>query len=112
LGGLGVEPLSSAFDACTFHRQLKTRQVAIKQVLLAGDIGVGGGTSYASEALFMAGIRPTISARRLSLARCVAAWAIREVLSRAIERGGSTCGFQQRGWPKRLFPDGGDGLRS
>ena len=91
LGGLGMEPLSSAFDACTFHRQLKTRQVAIKQVLLAGDIVVGVGNIYASEALFMAGIRPTISARRLSLARVRRLHgAIREVLSRAIERGGST----------------------
>ena len=91
LGRLGVEPLSAAFDARAFHQQLKKRQVAIKQVLLAGDIVVGVGNIYASEALFMAGIRPTISARRLSLARAARLHgAIREVLSRAIERGGST----------------------
>lgn len=91
LGGLGVEPLSAAFEVKAFHAQLKKRQVAIKQVLLAGDIVVGVGNIYASEALFMAGIRPTISARRLSLARVARLHgAIREVLSRAIERGGST----------------------
>ncbi|MDP2368633.1 bifunctional DNA-formamidopyrimidine glycosylase/DNA-(apurinic or apyrimidinic site) lyase [Rhodoferax sp.] len=91
LGGLGVEPLSAAFQAVAFHAQLKKRRLAIKQVLLAGDIVVGVGNIYASEALFMAGIRPTISASRLSLARAVRLHgAIREVLSRAIERGGST----------------------
>jgi formamidopyrimidine-DNA glycosylase len=91
LGGLGVEPLTEAFTPQSFHAQLHKRQPAIKQVLLAGDIVVGVGNIYASEALFMAGIRPTISARRLSLARCVRLHAaIREVLSRAIERGGST----------------------
>ncbi len=91
LGGLGVEPLSAAFEPATFHAQLKKRRVAIKQVLLAGDIVVGVGNIYASEALFMAGIRPTIRAGRLSLARTVRLHdAIRAVLSRAIERGGST----------------------
>jgi formamidopyrimidine-DNA glycosylase len=91
LGGLGVEPLSAAFQPETFHAQLKKRRVAIKQVLLAGDIVVGVGNIYASEALFMAGIRPTIRAGRLSLARTTRLHgAIREVLSRAIERGGST----------------------
>lgn len=91
LGGLGVEPLSAAFQPETFHAQLKKRRVAIKQVLLAGDIVVGVGNIYASEALFMAGIRPTIGAGRLSLARTIRLHdAIRAVLSRAIERGGST----------------------
>jgi formamidopyrimidine-DNA glycosylase len=38
-------------------------------VLLAGDVVVGVGNIYASEALFMAGIRPTVRADRLSRAR-------------------------------------------
>ena len=41
---------------------------AIKQVLLAGDVVVGVGNIYASEALFLAGIRPD-PARRPHLSR-------------------------------------------
>jgi formamidopyrimidine-DNA glycosylase len=52
-----------------FHAALKRRRAPIKQVLLAGDVVVGVGNIYASEALFMAGIRPTVRADRLSRAR-------------------------------------------
>jgi formamidopyrimidine-DNA glycosylase len=91
LGGLGVEPLGDDFDGLAFHAALKRRHAAIKPVLLAGDIVVGVGNIYASEALFEAGIRPTTSAHRLSLARALRLQqAIRAVLLRALERGGST----------------------
>ncbi|WP_085317608.1 bifunctional DNA-formamidopyrimidine glycosylase/DNA-(apurinic or apyrimidinic site) lyase [Derxia lacustris] len=91
LAALGIEPFSAGFDARLFHRLAQGRRTAIKQVLLAGDIVVGVGNIYASEALFLAGIRPTTAAGKLSLARCeklVAA--IRDVLGRAIAAGGST----------------------
>jgi formamidopyrimidine-DNA glycosylase len=91
LGKLGVEPLSDGFTALAFYEQLHVRQTAIKQVLLAGELVVGVGNIYASEALFLAGIRPTVPAIRLSrpkVARLHAA--IRVVLARAVERGGST----------------------
>ena len=55
---LGVEPLTEAFDVKIFHQHLKKRQTAIKQVLLAGELVVGVGNIYASEALFMAGYSP------------------------------------------------------
>ncbi|WP_123297229.1 bifunctional DNA-formamidopyrimidine glycosylase/DNA-(apurinic or apyrimidinic site) lyase [Comamonas sp. BIGb0124] len=91
LGRLGVEPLTDAFDAQAFHARLKLRRAPIKQVLLAGDVVVGVGNIYASEALFLAGIRPTTSAHRISLARAIRLHrAIRDVLARAVERGGST----------------------
>lgn len=91
LGGLGMEPLSDDFDVKTFHAGLKRRRAAIKQVLLAGDVVVGVGNIYASEALFLAGIRPTLSAARLSLPRAAKLHAaIRDVLARAVEKGGST----------------------
>jgi formamidopyrimidine-DNA glycosylase len=91
LGQLGMEPLSEAFDAKLFHAGLKLRRVAIKQVLLAGEVVVGVGNIYASEALFLAGIRPTLSAARLSLPRALKLHAaIRDVLGRAVEKGGST----------------------
>lgn len=91
LGGLGVEPLSQAFDREAFHAALKKRKAAIKQVLLAGDIVVGVGNIYASEALFLAGIRPTLAAHRISRPRAARLHAaIRDVLARAVEKGGST----------------------
>ncbi len=91
LGGLGVEPLSEEFDAADFHAALKTRKTAIKQVLLAGDVVVGVGNIYASEALFLAGIRPTLSAARLSRPRAQKLHAaVRDVLGRALAAGGTT----------------------
>jgi formamidopyrimidine-DNA glycosylase len=91
LGKLGMEPLSENFDVDRFRAGLKRRKTAIKQVLLAGDLVVGVGNIYASEALFLAGIRPTLSAARLSQARIAKLHtAIREVLARAVAKGGST----------------------
>ncbi len=91
LGHLGVEPLNGGFEAAAFHAALRQRTAPIKQVLLAGDIVVGVGNIYASEALFLAGIRPTIRASKISRPR---AWRLHEaiiaVLSRAVEQGGSS----------------------
>jgi len=91
LGSLGVEPLTEAFEVTTFHAGLKARSAAIKQVLLAGDLVVGVGNIYACEALFMAGIRPTLAARRISKPRAAKLHAaIKAVLARALEQGGTT----------------------
>jgi formamidopyrimidine-DNA glycosylase len=91
LGGLGVEPLSNDFDAKAFHHALQLRKTAIKQVLLAGDTVVGVGNIYCSEALFLAGIRPTVSACNISAPRAAKLHAaIRDVLQAAVNKGGST----------------------
>jgi formamidopyrimidine-DNA glycosylase len=91
LGNLGVEPLSEDFDPGRFHDALRRRKAAIKSVLLAGDIVVGVGNIYASEALFLAGIRPTLSAARISRPRAARLHAaIRDILARALRSGGST----------------------
>jgi len=91
LAGLGVEPLSGAFDGAMLYRATRGRRASIKQVLLSGDVVVGVGNIYASESLFRAGIRPTTPARRLGRERCERlAEAIRCTLSDAIASGGST----------------------
>ena len=91
LGRLGVEPLSDEFDLKTFQMDLKKRRAPIKQVLLAGDVVVGVGNIYASEALFLAGIRPTTRASLLSGPRVKKLHhAIRDVLLHAVAAGGST----------------------
>ena len=91
LGRLGVEPLDGQFDVSTFAEALKKRQSAIKQVLLAGDVVVGVGNIYASESLFLARIRPTTKAARLSRPRIERLHsAIVQVLNRAVMQGGSS----------------------
>ena len=91
LGGLGLEPFDSAFTGAHLHAALRGRRVAIKPALLAGDVVVGAGNIYACEALFAAGIDPRTRSGRLSKARCeLLAEAVRRVLSRALELGGST----------------------
>ena len=91
LGHLGMEPLSDDFDLTRFLKGLKQKKAAIKQVLMAGELVVGVGNIYASEALFLAGIRPTCRANKLSRPRVARLYAaIRDVLARAVEQGGST----------------------
>lgn len=91
LAGLGVEPFDAGFTAALLHQRLRGRRVAIKQALLAGDIVVGVGNIYASEALFLAGIDPRTPGDRISLARCTRLVdAVRSVLSQAVALGGST----------------------
>lgn len=91
LAKLGPEPLEEAFDPQTFYLALRQRSAPIKQVLLAGELVVGVGNIYASEALFRAGIKPTQRACTISRARAQALHgAIREALWAALSYGGST----------------------
>jgi formamidopyrimidine-DNA glycosylase len=91
LGHLGVEPLGEDFDVQAFQGALKNKNAPIKQVLLAGQVVVGVGNIYASEALFLSGIRPTFKAAKLSKPRVAKLHAaIRDVLARAVAKGGSS----------------------
>mgnify|MGYP000897594411 CR=1 FL=1 len=91
LRDLGPEPLSDAFCGIHLQRAAAQRRVAIKQLIMDGSVVVGVGNIYASEALFHARIRPQALCRRISRARLDAlADAIKVVLARAIERGGTT----------------------
>lgn len=91
LANLGIEPFDPGFTGALLHQGLRGKTQAIKQALLAGDIVVGVGNIYASEALFKARINPRAQSGRLSLKRCEAlAAAIRQTLAQALESGGST----------------------
>jgi formamidopyrimidine-DNA glycosylase len=91
LAALGPEPLRDGFDAATLHRSLRRRSAPIKSVLMDNRVVVGVGNIYASEALFRAGIRPTLAARRLARSRVAALVdAVRATLEEAIAAGGST----------------------
>ena len=91
LRDLGPEPLSGPFSGTYLRQKSRGRKAAVKNFIMDGKIVVGVGNIYASEALFMAGIHPSRPAGRISAARYEAlAAAIRDVLSRAIRRGGTT----------------------
>ena len=63
----------------------------VKQLLLGGRLVVGVGNIYASEVLFLAGIRPTANSSRIGRGRVQKLHAaIKEVLARAVAMGGST----------------------
>jgi formamidopyrimidine-DNA glycosylase len=91
LAGLGVEPFSEQWTAAHLRSGLKGRRLSIKQALLAGDIVVGVGNIYASEALFRAGIHPEAASDRVGPRRCERlVTVVRDVLGEAVLAGGST----------------------
>ena len=91
LADLGPEPLADAFDADYLYRRCRGRSTAIKILIMNSQVVVGVGNIYASEALHLAGIRPTRAAGRISRARIGRlVEAIRRTLSAAIEQGGTT----------------------
>ena len=88
---LGLEPLEHAFNGEHFYRATRTRNAAIKLVIMDHHLVVGVGNIYANEALFRAGIRPQLSASKLSKPRCARlVQTIRETLTEAIALGGSS----------------------
>jgi formamidopyrimidine-DNA glycosylase len=88
---LGPEPLGNKFSGPVLAERLNNKKVPIKQALLDQRVVVGVGNIYASEVLYMAGIKPTKRAELIKgekadlLVSC-----IRDVLNRAIKAGGST----------------------
>lgn len=91
LARLGAEPFDTALTPQAFHAALHGRRTNIKAALLAGDVVVGAGNIYASEALHRAGIDPRARCDRLSRPRCERLLAeLRATLARAIALGGST----------------------
>ncbi len=91
LAGLGVEPLSDAFDATRMAELLAGCRAPIKAALLDQRRIAGLGNIYACEALFRAGISPRRRAGNLGAGRCARlVEAIRSVLLEAIEEGGSS----------------------
>jgi formamidopyrimidine-DNA glycosylase len=89
LAKLGPEPLSDEFDPERFARRLALTRSPIKPYLLSQRPVAGVGNIYADEALWLARIHP--ASRRVGHGRALALHAaIREVLTRAIEREGTT----------------------
>jgi formamidopyrimidine-DNA glycosylase len=91
LDGLGIEPLSDEFDGPWLYHATRGRRVAIKLFLMDSRRIAGIGNIYANEALYYAGIHPATRAERVGPKRCERlAGAVRSVLTRAVEAGGSS----------------------
>lgn len=91
LAQLGPEPLQEDFTADYLYRATRKRSVAIKLAIMDNHIVVGVGNIYANEALFRAGVRPQLTADKLSKPRCARlVQVIRETLTEAIALGGSS----------------------
>lgn len=91
LKDLGPEPLDDTFDGDHLFERSRKRRVAVKLFIMNAHIVVGVGNIYASEALFLAAIRPGRAAGRVTRAEYAKlAEAIKTVLQKAIVQGGTT----------------------
>jgi len=101
LDRLGTDAL--CIDGAELHSATRKRKAPIKSVLLDQSLYAGIGNIYADEALFRAGVRPRRGALRVTRRECDAiAAAVRQVLERSIETGGSSI-------QDFIGPDGQDG---
>lgn len=87
---LGPEPLGKDFDAAYLEQALSLRKGPVKTVLMDQALVVGVGNIYASEALFLCGIHPALSAAKAASKAPQLVSAIRAVLLAAIKSGGSS----------------------
>jgi len=91
LKSLGPEPLSDDFNGSHLFGLSRKRKMAVKNFIMDGRIVVGVGNIYASEALFLAGVRPGKAAGRVSQNEYLKLTdAIKTVLARSIKQGGTT----------------------
>lgn len=89
LNNLGVEPLTSDFNADYLYH--KSGKKSIKALIMDSKIVVGIGNIYACESLFMAGINPQRQAGKLAKKRHqLLTEAIKQILVEAIKIGGTT----------------------
>jgi formamidopyrimidine-DNA glycosylase len=83
--------LTDKFDADYLYQRTRSRKTKIKTLIMDAKVVVGVGNIYANEALFLSGIYPHKMAgkiTKLEASRLVDA--IKSVLARAIEQGGTT----------------------
>ncbi len=87
----GVEPFSDEFDEKYLWNAFRNKTQSVKQALMDGGILSGVGNIYASEALFLSSINPTIAAGKISIPKLkILKDNIVKVLAAAIKSGGST----------------------
>ena len=88
---LGIEPLSKDFISSFVFEKSRKRSINVKAFIMDQKIIVGVGNIYASEALFLAKIKPHKLVHRLKIEDCDRlVRSIQKVLQQAIGSGGST----------------------
>lgn len=88
---LGPEPLGNAFHADHLAGAFEGRKQNVKSTLLDQRVVAGLGNIYVCEALFRSNISPMRAAGRIAAARLdLLTTTVRDVLTEAIEAGGST----------------------
>lgn len=88
---LGIEPLEGELTGAYLARESVGRSAPVKSFLMDNRRVVGVGNIYACEALHLARIHPKRSVGRISAQRWdLLAGAVRTVLQRAIDEGGTT----------------------
>jgi formamidopyrimidine-DNA glycosylase len=91
LAHLGPEPLGNGFNGPALARRLAGKRVSIKTALMDQRVVAGLGNIYVCESLFFARLSPRRQAYTVQGGRAERlAAAIRDVLTRAIDAGGST----------------------
>lgn len=91
LANIGPEPFGNAFSGPYLVDRLKSRNTPIKSALLDQSIIAGLGNIYVCEVLFRARISPARKAGQIASARVAGLVPIiRDVLTEAIEAGGSS----------------------
>ena len=91
LKDLGPEPLEEGFDGDYLFERSRGRKAAVKLFIMDSHVVVGVGNIYASESLFLSGIRPERAAGRVTRAEYgKLAKAIKKVLTASIKAGGTT----------------------
>jgi len=91
LAVLGPDALDEAIDVAALLATARDRRTTLKAFVLDQSVIAGVGNIYASEALWRARLRPTLRTHKLTApaARRLAV-AIREVIERALDHGGTT----------------------
>jgi formamidopyrimidine-DNA glycosylase len=91
LARLGLDPLTDELTGSGLHELTRSSRQPIKVFLLDQRKVAGIGNIYASEALWIARIRPSVRADRLSRARAATlARAVGRVLAHALGHGGTS----------------------
>lgn len=91
LKNMGVEPLTDEFNALYLEKQLRNKNTPIKTAIMDSRIVVGVGNIYAAESLFESRISPERIAAKVNKNEAAKlADAIKLVLTRAIQAGGTT----------------------
>lgn len=103
LGHLGPEPLTDEFTLDVFRSRLDGRSKIIKSLLLDQTFVAGIGNIYADEALFHAGIHPTVKSNQLTDQDTeLLHQTIRDVLNAGIKHEGASISWYRK-------PDGSKG---